>query len=145
MDAADPALCVIETAPAKQTNEQDWSLENHTMSGVITMRYLPETAAEIAGGFVALLFVSMYAFAMSWLRQLMTGWIVNGGLCACASGRMYPVATSTLCSNRSCSRTMKPVLRVVALPMMFSQFCRTCSTEVLPPAMLKSKINDINI
>ena len=37
------------------------------------MRYLPETAAEIAGGFVELLFVSMYAFAMSCLRQVITG------------------------------------------------------------------------
>ncbi len=54
------------------------------------MRYSPETAAEIAGGFVELLFVSMYAFAMSCWRQVITGWIVNGGLCACASGKMYP-------------------------------------------------------
>ena len=49
------------------------------------------------------------------------------------------MAMSTDCWNRSCSRTMKPVSMVVALPMMFSQLFRTWVDVVRPPAMLKSE------
>ena len=90
--------------------------------------YLPDGSAGLVtgGGLVELSLVSMYAFARGWFKQVMTGWRVNlGEVRARASGRMYPVAISTLCWKRSCSRTMKPVLSDEALPRMYSQFCKT--------------------
>jgi hypothetical protein len=87
------------------------------------------------GGLVELSFVSMYALARGWFKQVMTGWRVNFGVRARASGRIYPVAISTDCWKRSCSRTMKPVLSTEALPMMYSQFCRTWADVIAPEEM----------
>lgn len=85
------------------------------------------------GGLVLLSLVSMYAFARGWLKQLMTVWSSNLGLVrARASGKMYPVAISTDCWKRSCSRTMKPVFIVEAFPRMYSQFCMTWVAVIVP-------------
>ena len=98
---------------------------------------LPDGLRVTGGGLVELSLVSMYAFARGWPRQVMTGWRVNfGEVRARASGKMYPVAISTDCWKRSCSRTMKPVLRVEALPRINSQFCRTWPDVIVPAWML---------
>lgn len=83
-------------------------------------------APEVTGrGFDELSFVSTYASPNGLLRHWMTGMMFSFGVNASASGRMYPVARSTVCANRSCSSTMKPVSMLVTLPMMNCQFCST--------------------
>jgi hypothetical protein len=84
-----------------------------------------EDVPEASGGFVLLSLVSMYASDNGLLRQVTTGSMVKAGLNAKASGRIYPVATSTDCWNKSCSRTMKPVSIVVALPRICCQLVST--------------------
>lgn len=48
------------------------------------------------------------------------------------------VANSTVCWNKSCSKTINPVSIVEALPMMLSQFWRTCWGVIVPAWMSKS-------
>jgi len=56
---------------------------------------------------------------------------------------MYPMATSTLCWNKSCSNTINPVLMMDTLPNICSQFSRTCETLTRPPAILKSLVSNV--
>lgn len=85
-------------------------------------KYSPVGPKVAGGGLVVLSLVSMYASERGFPRQVMMGCRVNLGVRARASGRMYPVAISTDCWKRSCSRTMKPVLSAVTLPIMYCQF-----------------------
>ena len=102
-------------------------------------RHLLAGLMVTAGGLVLLSLVSIYAFARGWFRHWMTVWRSSfGEVRARASGRMYPVAISTDCWKRSCSRTMKPVFNELALPRMNSQFCKTWADEMVPARMLKS-------
>lgn len=69
----------------------------------------------------------------------MFGLTVRGGLYERASGRVKPMARSTVISYRSCCRTMKPVsIAVVALARIVSKVLNEEEPLTMPPATFQS-------